>query len=115
MSVQNRGTWSWFFQRVSGSYLVMCMIVHYWFLHFFIEPPITMEKVIARVFSSPFWITFDFLFLLTAVFHALNGAWEIFLDWAPGPKTRRLIGWTLSLIGFVLAFVGIAILGPLSK
>lgn len=72
--------------------------------HFAQPPPLTFEQVGTRfLLASGFWLWFDFLFLLTALFHGLNGLRTIIYDFRPGPRVkmgttigmgRKICGWT---------------------
>jgi succinate dehydrogenase cytochrome b556 subunit len=107
--------WSWFLQRVSAVFLVIGLLVHFWVLHYINidEKPITFSIVQQRL-QSPLWIAFDSLLLLAVVYHALNGIWSIFLDWNPRKSIRKILGWSLSVVGVVSFVLGIYILFPFS-
>jgi succinate dehydrogenase hydrophobic anchor subunit len=48
------------------------------------------------------------------VYHALNGIWSILLDWNPRKSIRKILGWSLSVVGVVSFVLGIYILFPFS-
>ena len=101
----------WFMQRISALFLVIGMLVHFWVLHYFIEKPITFEKVVARL-TSPGWILFDSLLLLAVIYHGLNGIWNILVDYNPSGVLRKTYGWILFLIGLATFIWGMATLIP---
>lgn len=88
----------WFLQRISALFLVIGMIVHFWVLHYFVDKPLSFEKVAARL-TAPGWAIFDSLLLLAVIYHALNGIWNILADYNPAPGLRRVYGWGLFLLG----------------
>lgn len=103
------GVFDWYFQRVSGIALVIGLFVHFAVLHFLTEPPLTYEKVMARL-SSPAWKAFDIVFLLLAVYHAMNGFKIIIDDYVHVSSTRwLLIGalWIVAVGFFILGFLTI--------
>jgi len=101
----------WFMQRISALFLVIGMVVHFWVLHYFIEKPLTFEKVVERL-SSPGWILFDSLLLIAVVYHGLNGVWNVLTDYNPSPKLKKFYGWGLFLIGVATVIWGFITLIP---
>ncbi|MBW1976211.1 MAG: succinate dehydrogenase, hydrophobic membrane anchor protein [Deltaproteobacteria bacterium] len=103
------GAFDWYFQRISGAFLVFGLFLHFAVLHFFTEPPLTYDKVMARL-SSPLWKAFDILFLVFAVYHAMNGFKLIIDDYVHSSAMRAFaIGllWVVSLAFFVMGFLTI--------
>jgi len=80
--VQSGGVFWWFFQRISGVFILIAILVHFWVLHFF--PPdhgvITFDSVMMRL-QNPFWKAFDMLFLVTALYHGLTGVMMVVQDY----------------------------------
>ena len=107
----NKSIWSWFLQRITAAILVIGLFVHFWVLHFALERPLNFDKVQARL-VSPCWIIFDMILLLCAVYHGLNGLWGIYVDFNPGEKARKIIGWIFAIIGILSFFFGAYILFP---
>ena len=105
--------WSWALQRITAVFLIFGMIVHFVILHYIdvADKPITFALVQQRL-QSVWWITFDLLLLVAALYHALNGIWSIILDWNPGKIVRRCLGWSLSVIGIIAFIFGIYTLIP---
>ena len=113
MRKENLEIWSWTLQRITAIFLIFGMIVHFWVLHYLEIPDkaITFTIVQERL-QSPWWIVFDSLLLITALYHALNGIWSIILDWNPGKTVRIFLGWSLSLIGIIGLIIGMLTLFP---
>lgn len=101
----------WFLQRISALFLVVGMFVHFWVLHYFIEKPVTFDKVVERL-TSPGWVIFDTLLLIAVIYHGLNGVWNVLTDYNPSPGLRRIYGWGLFLIGLATFIWGVITLIP---
>ena len=100
---------TWLFQRITAVFLFVGMIVHFWVLHFGIERPLTFDKVVDRL-ATPGWVIFDILLLGTAIYHGINGMWQIYLDVNPGKSSKRVVGWLMVLIGVATFAYGCTIL-----
>jgi len=67
------GTFEWLFQRVSGVALAVILLVHFTLLHYLGgEGPVTYDKVAGRL-ASPYYKAWELLFLVLALYHAMNG------------------------------------------
>ena len=110
---QQRGLWSWLFQRITGAYLVFGMAVHVIMLPLG-KGSITFESVAERL-RNPWWFLFDFLLLSVCVYHGFNGLWSVFLDFNPPQGLRRGLGWALTLFGLAWVAFGIFVLLPFSR
>jgi len=108
------GVWPWFIQRVSAIFLLVGMIVHFWVLHYYLEKPLSFDKVIARL-RSPEWVIFDLLLLAAVMYHGLNGIYAIMTDWKMSNSAKKTWGWILSIIGIATFCAGVYILIPFSK
>ncbi len=110
------GLWPWLLQRVSGAALLALLGIHMFVTHFADPPPLTFDKVADRFrFSPNYWPWFDSLFLLIAIFHALNGVRTILYDFRPGPRARFAITLSLWIIGLAAAAAGHYILFPYAR
>jgi len=109
--LRNTAFWSWFLQRITAIFLALGLVVHFVVLHFFVQRPLTFEKVRARL-SSPGWVIFDILLLAVAIYHALNGIWAIILDYDIQARTRKWLGWGLAGLGLATFMVGVYIILP---
>ena len=107
------GVWPWFIQRITGFLLVIGMVIHFLVLHYVLDKPLTFEKVVTRVRSSPWWIIFDILLLAACVYHGANGIYSIMTDWSMKKSTKKAWGWILSIIGIATFAAGIYIFIPL--
>ncbi|MBM3326869.1 MAG: succinate dehydrogenase, hydrophobic membrane anchor protein [Calditrichaeota bacterium] len=94
IGLRSGGAFNWFFQRVTGAVLLITLLIHFWALHFFGTPTgeITYESVMQRL-QHPLWRGIDMLFLVAALFHAMNGLTLLANDYV------RAKGWRIAIIG----------------
>ena len=111
VELRKSGMWPWFLQRVTALFLVSGLLVHFWVLHYWIERPVTYDKVFERL-SSPGWILFDSLLLVACIYHALNGLYAILVDFNPQLKTKKLVYYIFTILGIILSVFGISVLIP---
>lgn len=107
------GAFPWFFQRVTGAMLLIGLLAHFWVLHFFpaANGEITFQTVMARL-QSPFWRTFDLLFLLAGVYHGMNGVMMNIHDYIHNPLLKMITVAALWMGALYLLIIGsITILG----
>lgn len=102
--------WRWFLQRITGLIIAIGMIIHFLILHF-IDPFIRTPQVSLRL-KSIGWRSF-YIFLLGALlYHALNGIWEIIIDYEPSwsREAKMITSWLLILIGICSFCFGVWII-----
>lgn len=114
MIEQKKLTYSWFFQRITGIILIFGMVGHFLAVHFFLEKPLSFEKVIQRVSGSVFWTVFDIALLILVIYHGLNGIFQIYQDFSPKPIWTKIIGWLLVFLGLATFGAGIYVFLPFS-
>ena len=89
--------------------LVAGLLIHFIIMHFSGPGQITYAFVSERL-NSPFWRTFDLLFLLSVIYHGFNGLWGIALEYAGSAKLLKALQALILASAFGLAGVGIYIL-----
>lgn len=100
--------WAWVLQRVSALVLVLLLGTHMAIMHF-VDPTahVSFAGVTVRM-QAAFYFFIDWLLLLLALFHGLNGARNVAVDW--WPRAERTVNWVLGLVGIVaLVYGGIAL------
>ncbi len=102
-SVRSGGAAGWFFQRLSGLFLVVLLLVHFAVLHGG-DGTVTYEKVALRL-ADPAWKTFDLVFLFLGIFHGMNGLLMIVRDYATGWRRGALYA-TVVAAGLVFLVLG---------
>lgn len=96
-SSKDTGSKSWVIQRITGLALVVLMIGHYILMHYTPESGHTYQAVLERM-QYPWYRIIDLTFLVLAMYHGLNGVWNIFRDY-------KLKSWAkLSIIAGLVIF-----------
>lgn len=111
--IQKRGLVNWILQRVSGLFLVYGVTLHLWAVHNVNTGELTWATISARLQDGHFWLIYYLLFIPALVHHALNGMWSIYLDFAPKPLPRRIVGWLFWIGGTAFIIYGYVGLKPL--
>jgi succinate dehydrogenase / fumarate reductase membrane anchor subunit len=87
-----RSAFFWLFQRLTGLFLAYFLITHVKVLHWdfnFTSAEMAptgfldFRFVIERLQGSTGWVIFYMLFIISALYHGLNGLWAIILDFRP--------------------------------
>jgi succinate dehydrogenase / fumarate reductase, membrane anchor subunit len=93
--------YSWYFFRISGILLVFLALIHVLVMHVLNTAfDIDYDFVAAR-WESPFWKTFDWLLLMMALTHGLNGA-RIAIDDYVRSSGWRVVGYSSLLIALLV-------------
>jgi succinate dehydrogenase / fumarate reductase membrane anchor subunit len=103
--------YSWFFMRVSGAILMVIVVFHLMYMHFFTPGGVTNidYNVIVGRWTGPagtFWRTFDFMLLAFAFTHGSNGLRFIIEDYIHHNGWRALVKTLLYLVYFALIVMG---------
>lgn len=96
----------WLMQRISAVVLFVILIIHFVTYHFLskgVTPP--WKEVVAKM-QSPWFNLFQFLFLVCALYHGLNGVWMVTEDYIHSRSWRIVIFSLILLVGLSLLFVG---------
>jgi len=100
------GSIPWLLQRISAVILFVLLMLHFVTYHFLGKgKAVGYHWVIER--AGYWWFPLlQFAFLLTALYHGLNGVWSVLEDYTTN-KYWRLAWYSLLLtVGVVLLFVG---------
>ncbi|MHA2246073.1 MAG: hypothetical protein ACXADY_14005 [Candidatus Hodarchaeales archaeon] len=107
----------WVLQRITGVMLFFLILFHMIMNHYLSAIAISdagfkttvdtyglasFQAVKWKMENFPLYFWISILFVLTVVFHMLNGFRTVTLDLAPGRMSKRLLGIVLLLIGFLL-------------
>lgn len=99
------GAIAWLLQRISAVVLFVLLILHYVTYHFIANGDVPWKEVAAKM-QSPWFNLLQFLFLLTALYHGLNGVWMVVEDYIHNRFWRLLIFSLILIGGSSLFFVG---------
>jgi succinate dehydrogenase / fumarate reductase, membrane anchor subunit len=100
------GSIAWLLQRISAVILFVLLLLHFITYHFLTQDrSVPYSRVLAR--AQSWWFPLlQFMFLITAIYHGLNGVWSVLEDYTAS-RFWRLVWYGLLLtVGTVLLFVG---------
>ena len=99
------GAIAWLLQRISAVILFIILIYHFVYYHFISKGVYPWEKVVAKM-QSPWFNLLQFVFLVTALFHGLNGIWMVTEDYIHSKFWRVFIFSLILMVGVALFFIG---------
>ena len=110
-TVATRGALFWLIQRFTGLFLAIFLLTHvkvlHWDFNFTQAGMIDFNFVTHRLYGSMVWLIFYSLFIVSALFHGLNGLWAVVLDFRPSKtsQTAWLAGlWALGILVAIWGF-----------
>ncbi len=107
----NSGAFAWFYQRITGIFLFVILLLHFTIMHFTGTGEITYENIVGRL-SDPYWKMLDLSFVVFALYHGLNGIWMAIQDYVRSEGWRAVIYTILVLVGVFLFFLAAVTLIP---
>lgn len=99
------GAFVWFFQRISGIFLLVILLAHFWALHYANDGEVTFQ-IVAQRLASPLWKTIDLSFLVIAIIHGFNGFLMVIHDYVHSNSIRLIFISLLWLGGILLGILG---------
>ena len=99
---------SWYFLRISGLALVLLALLHVIIMHVVNTVDEIDHQFVVDRWSSPFWQFYDFLLLVLALLHGVNGARICVEDYVRRPGWRVAAYSALSVL--TLAFLALGAL-----
>jgi succinate dehydrogenase / fumarate reductase membrane anchor subunit len=103
--------WWWFFMRISGIILVFLVLIHLYVMHLVGEG---VERVnfafVAERWDNVGWKTFDWVLLVLALLHGVNGLRIIIDDHVRSDGRRTAIKGFLYALTIVLMIMGTAVI-----
>jgi succinate dehydrogenase / fumarate reductase membrane anchor subunit len=107
----NREVWWWFFMRISGVILLFLVLIHLYIMHLVDEG---VERVnfrfVAERWDNVGWKTFDWLLLVLALLHGVNGLRVIIDDYVHNPGTRVAAKGALYAVTVIALVMGTAVI-----
>ena len=99
--------WAWLFMRISGLVLLFLAVGHVLIMHVFEEGVDRVDFAFIQLrWSGPFWKTWDWLMLVLALLHGVNGLRMIVLDYVRRGGVRRTINGFFAILGAALMVLG---------
>jgi len=99
------GALTWLLQRVTGLFIVLMILLHFWINHLVGTGEVTYETVFRRL-SHPLWKCFDMAFLTFALYHGLAGVWVVAADYVKRDGWRTFVYIAIVFAGIVLFCLG---------
>ena len=103
------GPVQWFFQVISGMFLVFFVGVHLYLAHINFGHPIAFYDSVLNNMHNPWWLAFYIAFDWIVTYHALNGVKGVIYDMGIKPSTRRVIAYGLIALYIVSIIYGTAL------
>jgi len=103
------GTFDWLFQRVTGVALAVILGVHFILLHYLGTGNVTYETAAPRL-ASPYYKGLQLLFLVLALYHAMNGIKLVIDDYVHNPGCRVVLtslNWVATIAFFLFGAITI--------
>ena len=97
---------SWAFMRLSGLLLLFFALVHFAITHIVNDVAHTDYDFVAERWHNPAWRVFDWVLLVLALSHGLNGLRWIVDDYVRRPGPRRAVKGVLYGVTGALVIVG---------
>jgi succinate dehydrogenase membrane anchor subunit len=99
--------WSWLFMRISGIVLLFLAVGHVLIMHVWDEGVDRVNFAFIQTrWGSPFWKTWDWLMLVLALLHGVNGLRVIALDYVRPAGVRLAINSFFTILGASLMALG---------
>lgn len=109
-TIATRSVLFWLLQRVSGLFLAIFLFTHvkvlHWDFDFTTQGLLDFTFVIDRLQGNVGWSIFYFLFIISALFHGLNGLWAVVLDFRPSKIIQKVWLVVLWAMGIMAAYYG---------
>lgn len=100
------GAVAWLLQRISAVIVFVLLMIHFYTYHFLSKgKAVTYDQIVAKV--TTWWFPlFQFLFLVTALYHGMNGVWVIVEDYVSNRYARLFLYSILLAAALAFFFVG---------
>jgi len=100
------GGLAWLFQRISAVILFILLMLHFVTYHFIGKGVVKYDDIITKM-KSPWFSLIQFLFLITALYHGLNGIWMVAEDYIHSKYLRITFFCMIITVGSALFFIGL--------
>ncbi len=98
---------SWYLMRLTGVALFVLALTHFSILHFLFDPAEqTAEFIAEERWNRIFWRAFDWLLLMTVLFHGFVGMRTVILDNIRSERNRVLIVYLLYGLAALVFILG---------
>ena len=102
--------WTWLFMRISGIVLLFLAVGHVLIMHVLDDGVDRVNFAFIQLrWASPFWKTWDWLMLILALLHGVNGLRVIALDYIRPAGLRLAVNSFFTVVGAALMVLGTVI------
>ena len=104
------GAAAWLFQRITGLVLVVLVILHFFLMHSDPDRGHTFKRVYEALTDpvwGPWFKTLDLTMLVLALWHGLNGVWNVFRDFNARPLWNYTVLGALATFGLAFGALGV--------
>jgi succinate dehydrogenase / fumarate reductase membrane anchor subunit len=99
--------WTWLFMRISGLVLLILAVGHVLIMHVLDEGVDRVNFAFIQLrWASPFWKAWDWLMLVLALLHGVNGLRVITLDYIRPNGARLAVNTFFAILGAALMVLG---------
>jgi succinate dehydrogenase membrane anchor subunit len=99
--------WAWLFMRISGLVLLFLAVGHVLIMHVAGRGVDRVNFAFIQLrWASPFWKTWDWLMLVLALLHGVNGLRMITLDYVRPSSVRLAVNSFFAVLGAALMVLG---------
>jgi succinate dehydrogenase / fumarate reductase membrane anchor subunit len=101
----------WYLMRLTGVALFVLALAHFSILHFLFDPADqTAEFIANQRWNQLFWRVFDWLLLMTVLFHGFLGMRTVVGDYLHGARARVITMSALYGVAALLFVMGTAVI-----
>jgi len=102
--------WTWLFMRISGIALLFLAVGHVLIMHVLDDGVDRVNFAFIQLrWASPFWKSWDWLMLILALLHGVNGLRVIALDYVRPAGIRLAVNSFFTVLGAALMVLGTVI------
>jgi len=99
--------WAWLFMRISGLLLLFLALGHVFIMHILDGGAERIDfGFVATRWDHVFWRTWDWLLLMLALVHGVNGLRNITLDYVRKPGIRFALNMSMYVLALFLMVLG---------
>lgn len=100
------GAFAWLMQRLSGLALIILTLGHFFMVHYTPSSGHTWDAVAARL-TNPVFIGLYTAFLILAMYHGVQGIWNIIRDFKFKPIVTMILYGLLIVVSLVFLGIGL--------
>ena len=106
--MKHSGTWFWLIQVITGSLIVFFAFTHWFLIHYVDKGVVSFKTTLGRL-TEPWFLVFYVLFLLSLLFHAINGLRSVIikLGWVTTKESESKLIKIVYAVGLVLLILGV--------